>query len=104
MLLVFKKDYLSHMYETGESDKSPWFQPEIVKKYIKVVNILKQADSIEKLFFFNSLNYEKLKGDKAGIESVRIDNKYHLEFQTEKIEKEVVVTICNILEITNHYK
>ena len=92
------------MYETGESDKSPWFPPEIVKKYIMVVNILKQADSIEKLFFFNSLNYEKLKGDKAGIESVRIDNKYRLEFQTEKIEKEVVVTICNILEITNHYK
>ena len=63
MQIVFTQDYLS-------------------EKYIKVVNILKQANAVEDLFPFNSLNYEKLSGNKVGIESVRVTDKYRLEFRT----------------------
>lgn len=58
----------------------------------------------EYLFPFNSLNYERLSGDKAGIESVRVDDKYRLEFQTERVEGEVIVTVCSIFELSNHYR
>lgn len=104
MQIVFKQDYLSKLYEDQVVDRKHWFQPEVVKKYIKVVNILKFAKSVEDLFPFNSLNYEKLSGDKGGIESVRVTDKYRLEFQTEKREGDVIVTICNILELSNHYQ
>ena len=104
MQIVFKQEYLSSLYYRRTADKKHRFQPEVIKKYIKVVNILKNARSVEDLFPFNSLNYEKLSGDKAGMESVRVNDKYQLEFQTERVEGEVIVTVCNILELSNHYQ
>lgn len=104
MQIVFKQEYLSSLYYNQTADKKHRFQPEVVKKYIKVVNILKNAKAVEDLFPFNSLSYEKLSGDKAGTESVRVTGKYRLEFQTEKVEGEVIVTVCNILELSNHYQ
>ena len=104
MQIVFKQEYLSCLYHNQTYDKKNRYQPEGIKKYVKVVNILKHARTIEDLFPFNSLNYEKLSGDKNGIQSVRVTDKYRLEFQTEKIEGESIVTICNILELSNHYK
>ena len=86
MQIVFKQEYLSSLYYGQTADKKHRFQPEVIKKYIKVVNILKNARAVEDLFPFNSLNYEKLSGDKAGIESVRVNDKYRLEFQTERVE------------------
>ncbi len=104
MQIVFKQEYLSSLYYNQTADKKHRFQPEVIKKYIKVVNILKNAKVVEDLFPFNSLNYEKLSGDKAGIESVRVDDKYRLEFQTERVEGEVIVTVCSIFELSNHYR
>ena len=104
MQIVFKQEYLSNLYYDQVTDKKHRFQPEVIKKYIKVVNILRNAKSVEDLFPFNSLNYEKLSGDKEGIESVRVNDKYRLEFVTEREEGETIVTICNILELSNHYQ
>lgn len=104
MQIVFKQEYLSSLYYNQTADKKHRFQPEVVKKYIKVVNILKNARAVEDLFPFNSLNYEKLSGDKTGIELVRVDDRYRLEFQTEKIDGAAIVTVRNILELSNHYQ
>ena len=104
MQIVFKQKYLSGLYYGQAADKKHRFQPEVIKKYIKVVNILKNAKTVEDLFPFSSLNYEKLSGDKAGIESVRVNSQYRLEFRTERLEGEVIVTVCNLLELSNHYQ
>lgn len=104
MQIVFMQEYLSSLYYNQTADKKHRFQPEVIKKYIKVVNILKNARVVEDLFPFNSLNYERLSGDKAGIESVRVNDKYRLEFQTERVEGEVIVTVCSIFELSNHYR
>ena len=104
MQIVFKQEYLFSLYYGQTADKKHRFQPEVIKKYIKVVNILKNARSVEDLFPFNSLNYAELSGDKAGIESVRVNDKYRLEFQTERTDGEVIVTVCNILELSNQYQ
>ncbi|MBR0110460.1 MAG: type II toxin-antitoxin system RelE/ParE family toxin [Bacteroidales bacterium] len=104
MQIVFTKDYLSDLYYGRTSGKKHRFQPEVIKKYIKVVNILKQAGSVEDLFHFVSLNYERLIGDKAGLESVRVTDRYRLEIKTSKMSDETVVTICSIIELSNHYR
>ncbi len=44
-----------------------------------------------------------LTGDKAGISSIRVNNQYRIEFTVNKA-KDTVVTICNIIELSNHYK
>ena len=93
MQIVFKQVYLSNLYHGMASDKKHRFPPEVIKKYVKVVNVS-----------FHSLNYKKLSGDLAGIESVRVNDKYRLEFRTEKSGEEFIVTVCNILELSNHYQ
>ena len=105
MIIEFDKEYLSELYYKGKAkDKQYRFQPQVVKKYVKVVNILESVRRIEDLFRYNSLNYEMLTGDKSGIESVAIDKKYRLEFSSRKTASEPVITICRLLKLSNHYK
>ena len=105
MEITFDKDYLSEMYYTGRcSDKKHRYQPQIIRKYIRVIDLLKSADVVEDLFRFHSLNYEVLKGDKKGIESVRVNDQYRIEFTTKQVVNETIITICNVLELSNHYK
>lgn len=104
MIVAFDKDYLRELYETGKSDKKHCFQPDIVKRYKDRINTLKNKDSIEALYNMKSLHYEVLKGDKAGISSIRVNDQYRIEFTVSEEETETVVYICNILELSNHYK
>ena len=62
------------------------------------------AFKIEDLYSIKSLNYEVLKGNKAGISSVRVNDRYRIEFTVKDVALETTVTICNILELSNHYK
>lgn len=56
------------------------------------------------LYRLNSLNYEVLKGDKKGISSVRINQQYRLEFTVRDVMNEQIITVCRLLDISNHYK
>ncbi|MBR6847990.1 MAG: type II toxin-antitoxin system RelE/ParE family toxin [Bacteroidales bacterium] len=104
MIVTFDMVYLQELYEIGKtSDKKHRYQPDIVKRYQQRIKILESAPRIETLFQLNSLNYEVLEGDKAGISSIRVNDKYRIEF-TVSYQEEPVVTICNILELSNHYK
>lgn len=100
MIVTFDKDYLCELYENGKSDKRHRFQPDIIKRYKRGVDYLKSANKIEDLHLLPSLHYEALKGDKVGISSIRVNHQYRIEFTVT----ESVVTICNILELSNHYK
>lgn len=105
MVIEFDKEYLSELYYEGQaSDKKHRFQPQIVRKYVRVVNIMESVDHIEDLFRYNSLNYEALTGDKKGIESVAINDQYRLEFTSRCSGNETLITICRLLELSNHYK
>jgi len=75
-----------------------------VKKYRKTIDLLESVSRIEDLFRYNGLNYEKLEGDKAGLESVRINDQYRIEFKTTVVVSETVMTVCNIIELSTHYK
>jgi proteic killer suppression protein len=107
MNIHFDKEYLRELYHEGKSrDKQHRYQPSVVKNYQKCVKILSTVLRIEDLFMFRSLRYEALSGDKKGVSSVRINDKYRLEFtiSASDASDEIVVTICTLLDITNHYK
>ncbi len=104
MEITFDKEYLRALYLTGKADKKHRYQPEITAKYRKVVDILESVAGIEDLYRYHALNYEVLTGDKKGLESVRVNNQYRIEFRTQKVVSETVITICNIIELSNHYK
>jgi proteic killer suppression protein len=103
--IKFDKKYFQELYEIGAtSDKKYRFRPDIVKRYQARIRTLERTAKTEDLYSLHSLNYEKLKGKKAGLESVRVNDQYRIEFKTTQVVSETVVTICNILELSNHYK
>lgn len=101
MDIIFEQDYLSELYYTGKtSDKSHRYQPQVVRKYIRVIDILASVVQLEDLFKYNSLNFEALDN---GYYSVRIDYHYRLFFRMDLGEDNIIITEY-ISDITNHYK
>lgn len=106
MEIVFEKEYLKELYEKGKyRSKKHTFQPGVIKKYIQTIDKLRAARDTEELYPIKSLNYKELRGDKKGLESVRVDNKYRIEF-TSRLEGDEpeTITICSIVELSNHYR
>ncbi|MBP9995533.1 MAG: type II toxin-antitoxin system RelE/ParE family toxin [bacterium] len=105
MIVIFEKDYLKELYFDGKAHSKQYrFQPDIVSRYVKVINMMINANNITDLMRFGSLHYEHLTGDKKGISSVRVNDKYRVEFIEKNEGEQKIATICNILELTNHYK
>ena len=105
MIVVFDKEYLSDLYEKGKTTNKKYrFQPDIVKRYKRCIDILINTSAIESLYAFNSLRYEILTGDKKGISSIRVNDQYRIEFTISEDRGETTITICTILELSNHYK
>lgn len=106
MEIIFEKEYLKQLYEDGKAKNKKYrFQKTVIKKYKNTINRLRVATRIEDLYPIKSLNYEKLIGDKKGIESVRVDIKYRIEFKSSiEGEEPNFITICSIIELSNHYR
>lgn len=104
MIVIFEKKYLKELYEIGKtSDKKHRFQPSIVKRYKDRIKYLIAATSKEGLYPIKSLHFEALHGDKKGLFSIKVNDQYRIEFSmTENID-EPILTICNIVELSNHY-
>lgn len=92
------------MSRATQRTKSIAFSLKLSKKYARVIDIMIAQPNILALMKFNSLNYEKLIGDKAGISSVRVNDQYRIEFEERCEGTETIATICNITDLTNHYK
>lgn len=65
---------------------------------------MKGASSIESLWKIKSLNYEVLTGDKVGLSSIRVNDKYRIEFKVEENKEEPILTVCDIMDLSNHYR
>ncbi len=105
MYIEFDQEYLRELLEKGKtSDKKHRFQPEVIRGYNKCVMYLRRTKNVEELYPIHSLNYEVLIGDKAGISSVRINRKFRLEFVVREDGNETIITVCRLLEISNHYQ
>lgn len=106
MEIEFEKDYLRELYEAGRTrNKKYRFQPSVIKQFKNTIDKLRAANRIEDLLPFKSLNYEKLVGDKTGLESVRVNQQYRIEFYSNIAGEEPdIITICSIVALSNHYK
>jgi len=105
MIVTFEEKYLQELYETGKTTNKKYrFQPEIVRKYQYCIRFLLGASCIEALYSVNALHYEELKGEKAGRSSIRVNLQYRIEFTVTDNSIDPIVTVCNILELSNHYK
>ena len=104
MTIEYEKDYLKELYESSKcKNKKYRFDAAVIKKYQKRIDTLMAATRIEDLFVLNSLNIEALQGLKDHF-SILIDYHYRLEFKIRTDEAEVILTVCIVTDITNHYQ
>lgn len=105
MVVIFGKEYLRELYEKGRtSDKKHRYQPQIIKKYVHVVDLMTEVSNVMELARYGSLHYERLRGDMEGISSVRVNDQYRIEFREIMQDEKVVAEVVNILDLSNHYK
>lgn len=104
MIVEFGEIYLRDLYTKGEcNDKHHRYRIDVIKRYKRSIDYLKWAARKEDLFRINSLNFEALKGNKTGRFSIRVNNQYRIEFTLREFSEEPIITICNIVELSNHY-
>ena len=105
MIVTFEKDYLRELYENGQaSDKKHRFQPQIVKKYTRVVDLMMEQANVVDLARYGGLHYEHLHGDKEGLSTVRVNDQYRIEFREILEGEKTIAEVVNIIELSNHYK
>lgn len=105
MIVQFGVDYLRDLFQKGYcNDKKHRYRADVIKRYQRGINILISASRVEDLFRINSLNFEALHGNKEGLFSIRVNNQYRIEFSLKDTEEEPILTICTIVELSNHYK
>ncbi len=83
MKVKFDQPYLKRLYY-GEIQNKIKLPQSVIRQYVKVVNRFVRAKNFRDLKTIKSLHIEKLKGDKAGISSARLNKQYRLEFVHEK--------------------
>lgn len=104
MVVTFDKTYLQELFEAGQcADKKHRYQPQIVKKYRQRIEQLQAAPNPEMLYQLKALSFEALKGDKAGLFSIRVNIQFRIEFAIDPNREHPSLTICNIVELSNHY-
>lgn len=105
MNIEFDNVALEELYTTGATTNRQYkrLSPDVVKRYIKVVNYLKAAQRLEDLFLIKSLHFERKKGDLRGIDAVWINPQYRLLFRSSPDESGIIVNAL-IFEISKHYE
>ena len=105
MVVIFEQDYLRELYVNGKaSDKKHRFQPQIVRKYTRTIDLMKNVPNVMGLTQYGALHYEALHGDKEGLSSVRVNDQYRIEFREILEGDKTIAEVVSITELSNHYK
>lgn len=79
MKVIYGQQYLKELHQNKKTtDKKHRYQPSVIKKYIKIIDLMIEAKTIQDIVRINSLRYEKLLGNKQGVSSVRVNDKYRI--------------------------
>ena len=99
MRLVFLDDDLGRLYVEPDVQLKR-YGVDLVRAYRKQVGLLAEVSSEAELRNFKSLRLEKLKGDRAGQHSIRLNDQWRLilEFHTDDEGRSVV-----IIEIVDYH-
>ena len=105
MQVIFEQDYLRELYEQGTArDKKHRFQPQIVRKYTRVIDLMIAQENVMGLAKYGGLHYEHLHGDKEGLSSVKVNDQYRIEFREIVQDEKMIAEVVSITELSNHYK
>lgn len=104
MVIKFNNKYLEALAKGAVKGKQR-YSAEVVIMYRKRLKMISLAKGTSDLRTFKSLHFELLQGDKKDQRySIRINDKYRLEFSIEKGRGIIIEEIIVIEDLSNHYK
>jgi len=101
MDIIFENKEIETLYRNGFCRKLK-LDPEITKKFFIKMKILESAKDIMDLRNPPSNRFEKLQGN--DLYSVRINNKYRIEFKIVFDEGSIMTGKIIIVDLSNHYE
>ena len=105
MIVTFEENYLRELYENGQtSDRKHRFQPQIIKKYTRVIDLMMEQTNVMDLTRYGGLHYEHLHGDKEGLSSVKVNDQYRIEFREILEGDKTIAEVVSITKLSNHYQ
>jgi len=108
MNVVFKDQQLEKMYKNGKETGKPVYGPEVVKAYVKKIDILYAAANSVDVANFRSLHLEALKKEKQyrGFHSIRVNDKYRIILKFIKAKnpgQKDSIEVSEIYELTDYH-
>lgn len=102
MLVIFKTIDLEELYRIPiENIKGKLsFQKSLINRYKDRIVLLESIERISDLYSYKSLHFEKLKGERTGQSSIRLNDQYRLII--EEIAEGTIKVL--IIEISKHYE
>jgi proteic killer suppression protein len=94
MEIVFADPILA-LVETDDAGRTK-LPVAVIKAARRKLTLLRAAPDDRALRNWKSLHYEKLKGDRDGQRSIRINDKYRMVFTLEERGKELTATVVAI--------
>ena len=101
MQIKFNDAYLEKLYQ-GKVKGKHRYSNDIVKRFRRVIDTIKNTANTHDLSKFVGLNFEALKGNKKGLFSVRVSKGYRIEFYIEKDEIKIAEIVV-VQDLSNHY-
>lgn len=90
----FKTKRLADLYyEEKSAHKYP---PEVVDAFFHIMSVINGAVDIREFYQLKSLHFEKLKGDRKGEHSIRLNKQYRLTMRLQKDKQETALLILDI--------
>jgi len=97
MRFNFKDDKLADLYATGHGMN---LHIDLIKAFSRTVQQIGAADDLRDLRTVKGQRLEKLKGDRAGQYSIRLNNQYCLIFT---LRQDVLENMVVIIEIVDYH-
>jgi plasmid maintenance system killer protein len=106
MVVVFKNEALREIYEHGEETGKPRYGKEIVRAFIRKIDMLASVENSVVLAKFQSLHLEALTREKKykGKHSIRVNDKYRIILKIVKQKNGwEIIEVSEIHDLTDYH-
>jgi plasmid maintenance system killer protein len=106
MEVVFKNEALRTIYEYGQETGKPVYGKEVIKSFIKKIDIIASVNNSRELAQFKSLHLEALKKEERykGMHSVRVNDKFRVILKIVKSKNgNETIEISEIHDLTDYH-
>ncbi len=99
-MLIEYRDKTLALLETARAAETK-LPSEVIASFRRKLVFLKSAPDERTLRNWKSLHYEKLKGDREGMRSIRLNNKWRVVFEFDENEQPATLRISEVVDYHN---